>query len=106
MPARHLTNGRTILRSETDEAEYFHIELAAHDIIFAEGAAAETFVDCDSRWMFENASTYLSGGARRRTFCAPRIGGRRTLADIRHRLNARRASLAATGGATPAATCR
>ena len=72
VPARHLTNGRTILRREVDAAEYFHLELAAHDVIFAEGAAAETFVDCDSRGMFKSASTYVGGGAPCWTFCARR----------------------------------
>ena len=89
VPARHLTNGRTILRREVDAAEYFHLELAAHDVIFAEGAAAETFVDCDSRGMFENASTYVGGGAPCWTFCAPRMEEGELLADIRQRLNAR-----------------
>jgi hypothetical protein len=44
-PAELLINGTTITRydaSETDELEYFHIKLESHDVIYAEGAPAET----------------------------------------------------------------
>jgi len=40
--AGHLINDRTILRLPPDEAEYFHIELARHDVIWAEGLLCET----------------------------------------------------------------
>ena len=43
--------------AKCDQAiRYFHIELAAHDVIYAEGAAAETYIDCDNRGMFQNAA--------------------------------------------------
>jgi hypothetical protein len=45
IPVVNLVNGRTIVKcSSFGEAaiEYFHIELAAHDVIFAEGVPAET----------------------------------------------------------------
>ena len=53
VPAQCLVNGMTI-RQERDckRVEYFHVELAAHDVIFAEGAPSESFVDDDSRGMF------------------------------------------------------
>ena len=38
--------------------EYFHIELDTHDVIIAEGALAESFIDDDSRGMFHNAHEY------------------------------------------------
>jgi hypothetical protein len=38
--------------------EYFHIELETHDVIIAEGALSESFVDDDSRGMFHNAHEY------------------------------------------------
>jgi hypothetical protein len=45
VPVRNLVNGSTIAHCSTvdcDTIEYFHIELAAHDVVFSEGAATET----------------------------------------------------------------
>jgi len=46
IPAKHLVNGRSITQSapkEMDLIEYLHIELFGHDVIYAEGALAETY---------------------------------------------------------------
>jgi hypothetical protein len=79
IPVEHLINGASIVQPEAVEAiEYFHVELDGHDVIFAEGAAAETFVDCDSRGMFHNAGEfaelYPGEVAPRWQFYAPRLG--------------------------------
>ena len=59
IPAASLVNGRTIERRDAPApVTYFHIELADHDVIFAEGAATGTFIDDNSRLMFENACEY------------------------------------------------
>jgi hypothetical protein len=60
VPARLLVNGTTIA-TEHDLAEvtYFHIELASHDIVLAEGAPAESWLDSGNRAWFENAPTAL-----------------------------------------------
>ncbi len=59
VPARLLINGATIIQIENlDRLEYFHIELDGHDVIIAEGAAIESFVDCDNRRMFQNWSEF------------------------------------------------
>ena len=59
VPAAALVNGVSILRDETPgDVTYFHVELEGHEAIFAEGAASETFVDHDSRAMFDNADEY------------------------------------------------
>lgn len=39
-----LVNGTTITRMDLERVDYFHIKLEAHDVIFAEGAPAETYV--------------------------------------------------------------
>ena len=76
--AEFLVNGMTIVQTDkVDEVEYFHIELDAHDIVYAEGALAETFTDCDNRLMFRNGAEYaaLYPDDRRPSwaFCAPRL---------------------------------
>jgi hypothetical protein len=59
VPAEHLVNGVSVVRCiNAESVHYFHIELERHDVIFAEGAAAETFVDCDNRLMFHNAAEF------------------------------------------------
>ena len=37
---------------------YFHIELESHDVIFAEGAASETYLDDGNRGQFHNAAEF------------------------------------------------
>ncbi|MFC0410609.1 Hint domain-containing protein, partial [Roseomonas elaeocarpi] len=39
--AETLINGATVVQEEVAEVEYFHVELDAHDVMVAEGAAAE-----------------------------------------------------------------
>jgi hypothetical protein len=62
IPAKYLVNGRNITQSAPEGAdiiEYLHIELFAHDVIYAEGATAETFVSlCEGRDHFDNFAEY------------------------------------------------
>ena len=47
VPAELLINGTTITRYEAheyDELEYFHIKLDGHNVVYAEGAPAETLL--------------------------------------------------------------
>jgi len=95
IPAVALVNGVSILRREAaGPVSYIHVELDRHDVIFADGAPAETFMDDDSRAMFENAAEYydLYGSAGSPSgFFAPRI-------EEGHRLEALRRHLAARAG--------
>ncbi|HEY0909032.1 MAG TPA: Hint domain-containing protein, partial [Bradyrhizobium sp.] len=57
--AKDLVNGVSVVQAESVErVEYFHIEFETHDVIIAEGALSESFVDDDSRGMFHNAHEY------------------------------------------------
>ncbi len=61
VPAECLINGATILREEPgDQVSYFHLELDCHDVILAEGAPAESYIDLDNRNLFANAADYLA----------------------------------------------
>jgi hypothetical protein len=73
----HLINGVTVVQAESvDGVEYFHIELDAHDVIFADGAPAESYVECDNRMMFTNAAEhahlYPVDDRPSFAYCAPR----------------------------------
>jgi Hint domain len=49
-PAEMLINGTTITRYEAreyDELAYFHVKLESHDVIYAEGAPAETLLEAN-----------------------------------------------------------
>ncbi|HEX7389750.1 MAG TPA: Hint domain-containing protein, partial [Acidiphilium sp.] len=104
--AKHLVNGRNVCVADGRERiDYFHIELDTHDVIFAEGAATETFVDCGSRGMFHNAAEfaalYPEAKPRQWAFRAPMLESGRRLATIQRRLLAR---ADAAGDAEPAGT--
>ncbi len=53
VPAGLLLNGRTITQPQRSGAvRYYHVELEQHDVIFAEGAAAESFLNLGNRRQF------------------------------------------------------
>jgi type VI protein secretion system component Hcp len=47
--AGKLVNGATIFQAPQDRVEYWHVELDSHDIILAEGLAAESYLDTGNR---------------------------------------------------------
>jgi Hint domain len=84
VPAEVLINGTTITRYEPegDELEFFHLKLESHDVVYAEGAAAETLVHVDES--FVNFADYLrryGAPATEEGRCAPLVpvGGRAEL---------------------------
>ncbi|MDY7025635.1 MAG: Hint domain-containing protein [Pseudomonadota bacterium] len=57
--AEALVNGSTIVREAiTRSFAYYHIELEQHDLVLANGAPTETFVDAGGRGRFDNAAEY------------------------------------------------
>jgi hypothetical protein len=76
--AKDLVNGVSVVRAEQIRTvEYFHVELDSHDVIIADGALSESFVDDDSRGMFHNAHEYRSlypeAPLQPALYCAPRL---------------------------------
>ena len=58
--ARQLVNGTTIRQEKGWTAvEYFHVELDAHAILFAEGLPAESYLDTGNRGFFANSGEPL-----------------------------------------------
>jgi hypothetical protein len=58
---KDLVNGTSIapaVPERTRDIEYFHIELATHEVILAEGAAVETLLVTDGRERFSNFVEY------------------------------------------------
>ena len=53
-----LINGASIVQVPLASVEYWHVELDSHDVIFAEGLAAESYLDTGNR-----AGFYKNGGA-------------------------------------------
>jgi len=84
VPAEMLVNGATISRYEPegDELEFFHLKLESHDVVYAEGAQAETLFHVDESAV--NFADYLrryGAPATEDARCAPLVpvGGREEL---------------------------
>jgi Hint domain len=62
--AAALVNGATIYREQEMPGEftYYHLELATHELLLAEDAAVESFMDNARRWQFDNAEQYAALG--------------------------------------------
>jgi len=58
IPAEFLVNHRSIEWDDrAQEVTVYHLELDAHDVLIANGAAAESYRDDGNRWLFQNANT-------------------------------------------------
>jgi len=93
VPAELLVNSISILQPPAaGPVEYFHLEFDTHEVILAEGAASESFVDCDSRDRFDNAAEfsplYPWACPARWRFCAERVEHGAMLERIRRRIDA------------------
>jgi Hint domain len=61
IPADHLINGLSIFPAMPEgvrDIEYYHLELESHEVIFAEGALAETLLVTSDREHFDNFVEY------------------------------------------------
>jgi hypothetical protein len=58
IPVEFLVNHRSIFWDDrAQEVTVYHVELASHDILIADGAPAESYRDDGNRWLFQNANT-------------------------------------------------
>ena len=98
VPAQLLVNGRTITRERRSAVTYFHVELPEHDVILAEGAPSESYLDTGNRSDFENAGPVIAAhpmfGADADAIwqaraCAPQCRQGPRLAAIRAEIDAR-----------------
>ncbi len=96
VPAASLVNGGTIVRERAAQrVDYIHIELARHDLILAEGAPSETFVDDGSRGLFHDAAGHVPLHPAAAEYCAPRLTDGYEVEAIRNRLASHETALAA-----------
>ena len=90
VPARALLNAVSITQPPVADVAYYHVELDEHDVMLAEGAPSESFVDDGNRGAFHNASEYATLYADRSpgaaASCAPRRPDGYEVEAIRHRL--------------------
>ena len=58
IPVEFLVNHRSILWDDrAQEVSLYHLELATHDVLLANGAAAESYRDDGNRWLFQNGNS-------------------------------------------------
>ncbi|WP_158743660.1 Hint domain-containing protein [Acidisphaera sp. L21] len=60
LPVERLINGATVTSVPVDSVTYWHVELDRHDVIFANGAAAESYLDTGNRSAFGNGGDALA----------------------------------------------
>jgi hypothetical protein len=99
IPAKALINGRTIRLAPRNAITYYHVELARHAVLYAEGTPAESYLETGNRGAFENGGVAVQlhpdvAQTRRETeSCAP-------FADFGPVVEAVRARLIARAGVT------
>ncbi len=104
IPAGLLINGLTITQPHCDRVTYFHLELPQHDVVLAEGAACESYLDTNNRRDFDNAEVtnlhpdFTPDEIWRTQACAPQCRSGTVLDRLRLRLARRAACPPATEG--------
>ncbi len=89
IPAKALLNDRNIRQLAPKSVTYFHIDLAEHNVIFAENCAVETYLETGNRGAFANGTQALTlhpdfaQTLREQKSCAPFIDSGPTLEAAR-----------------------
>ena len=95
IPMKYLINGTSITQVKVAEVMYHHVELAAHDVLFANGLAAESYLDTGDRSNFSNGGhvvvlhPHFSTRVWEGMGCAKLVVAGREIDIIRRRLDAR-----------------
>ncbi len=87
IPAGDVVNGSSIVWDDARLATVFHFELEAHDVVFADGALAESFRDDGNRHSFA-AGGGTGRAARATPTCAPVVRTGPVVERTRRRLEA------------------
>jgi hypothetical protein len=112
VPVHCLVNGRTIFQQACDEVTYWHVELAEHDVLYAEGVPAESYLDTGNRGAFSNGGPAVAlhpdfGRAVWETRgCARLVQEGPRLASAKHRVLTRAAALGHATTSDPSLTVR
>ncbi len=104
IPVRQLINGMNIFQEQMERVTYFHVELARHDVLTAEGLQAESYLDTGNRAMFANGGAEMAlhpdfatvnAGleCRERDACAPLVVCAEEVEPVWRRLAARAEAL-------------
>ncbi len=95
IPAKALENGSSIRQLAPRAITYYHVELADHAVIYAEGTPAESYLECGNRAAFADGGPVLAlhpdfGQAQREArSCAPFIEAGPVVEAVRRRCLAR-----------------
>jgi hypothetical protein len=81
-----LVNGETIIREHRPEVTFWHVELARHAILLAEGAPAESYLDTGNRRQFSNCALGYDPSQPGQEPCAEVVLAGERLERIRSRL--------------------
>jgi hypothetical protein len=94
IPVRLLVNGGSIRQELADRISYYQIELARHDVLFANGLPAESYLETGGRARFANAGSVVtlhpdfSAREPETRGCAPVVQAGPVLDRVRRRLAA------------------
>ncbi len=74
VPVRYLVNGAAIVACSAAEMLYWHVELTAHEVLFAEGLPCESYLDTGNRAAFDTAAAAPIGLVRTNNPCVDPAG--------------------------------
>jgi autotransporter passenger strand-loop-strand repeat protein len=60
VPVRELVDGGMIVQERVDSVTYYHVELAQHDVLFADGLPAESYLDTGNRANFQGEAGVIA----------------------------------------------